>query len=104
MLAGGADTDMHADADADLAGEFPIVLGDVERRELGAARRERQRQQLIGRGEILRGDTFHVVRMLEAAVVPPRRHVQVRRAVGKHRSQPGLLQALIAASVCSGVF
>jgi hypothetical protein len=40
------DPDVNADANADLAGQFPVVPGDIQRRELRAARGARECEQL----------------------------------------------------------
>ncbi len=82
---------MHADPHTDLARERPVVLGDLERRELRPARRERERDQLIARREVLLRDAPHVVRMLELAVVPPRRHVEVRCTVCEYAADAALV-------------
>ena len=92
VLARFADADVHADPAADLARQIPVVLRDFGRRELGAARRERQRDEPVARREVLLRDAADVVRVLQAAVVPPRAEVEVRRAVGEHGAEAPLLQ------------
>ena len=54
--------DVHADADAEVARELPVVLRDLEVRVAGRARRERERQQLIVGREVGVADAADVLR------------------------------------------
>ncbi len=92
VLAGRTAADVNADANAQFASEGPIVFGHFERGELRAAGSQGQCEELVIAGKILLGDALDVVRMLEAAVVPPRLHVEVGIAVGENAAHARLVQ------------
>ena len=87
-------THVDRDAGTHLARQLPVVLRDVERGELGAARRHGEGDpaiQAVGRVEVLRPEPDHVPGLRDVAHRQP---LRVAVAIGKHHPRAGLAMRL----------
>ena len=80
--------DVHADANAEIARQQPIVPRDVGRRVAGSARRKRERQELVVGLKVLLSDASNVFGMLQRAISPPLVAYRERRARTRRECRP----------------
>ena len=83
-----AHADVRGDARVRLTRELPVVARDLEVGELGTGRRERERDHLVLRREVLGGGPHEPARLAFLPLAPP------REPIGEHRTQAGVVERL----------